>query len=113
MFRALIFFAVMILFIGQAYSKTLPANPKPVEETKEPVETQILPTHKHTVDCEKTTAEPVQIICILDRSGSMSNLAADTIGGYNSFIEQQKSKSGTAEDYGFVRRPIRKNFRRR
>ena len=97
MFRALIFFAVMILFIGQAYSKTLPANPKPVEETKEPVETQILPTHKHTVDCEKTTAEPVQIICILDRSGSMSNLAADTIGGYNSFIEQQKSKSGTAE----------------
>ena len=94
MFRALILFAVaMILFVGQAYSKTLPVDPEPPE----PVNEQILPTHKHTADCEKTTAEPVQIICILDRSGSMSNLAADTIGGYNSFIEQQKSKAGTAE----------------
>ena len=95
MFRALILFAVvMILFVGQAYSKTLTVEPEPPAE---PVNEQILPTHKHTADCEKTTAEPVQIICILDRSGSMSNLAADTIGGYNSFIEQQKSKAGTAE----------------
>lgn len=97
MFRAVIFFAVMIFFIGQAYSKTLTVDPQSTEKPAEIVDTQILPTHKHTADCEKTTAEPVQIICILDRSGSMSNLAADTIGGYNSFIEQQKSKSGTAE----------------
>ncbi|MBR1645569.1 MAG: VWA domain-containing protein [Selenomonadaceae bacterium] len=87
----------MILFVGQAYSKTLPVEPKTPEKVEKPVETPFQLTHKHTADCEKTSAEPVQIICILDRSGSMSNLAADTIGGYNSFIEQQKSKSGTAQ----------------
>lgn len=37
-----------------------------------------------------------QIVCILDRSGSMSNLATDTIGGYNTFIENQKLLPGEA-----------------
>ncbi|MBQ1336035.1 MAG: VWA domain-containing protein, partial [Selenomonadaceae bacterium] len=36
-------------------------------------------------------------ICILDRSGSMKNLAGDTIGGYNSFIEKQRKEEGSAE----------------
>lgn len=31
-----------------------------------------------------------EIIFILDRSGSMSGLEADTIGGFNSMIEKQK-----------------------
>ena len=53
--------------------------------------------HKHTADCEKTLAEPVQIICILDRSGSMHPLANDVIGGYNSFLDKQKKESGKAE----------------
>lgn len=53
--------------------------------------------HKHTADCEKTSAEPVQIICILDRSGSMHSLANDVIGGYNSFLDKQKKESGKAE----------------
>ena len=92
MFRVLMLSVLMLLFFGQAYSKTLP-----VEPPKQPVEEKVQLTHKHTADCQKTQAEPVQIICILDRSGSMSNLAADTIGGYNSFIEQQKTKAGTAE----------------
>ena len=92
MFRVLILSVAMLLFVGQAYSKTLPVD-EAVKEVKETV----LPSHKHTDECKNTTAEPVQIICILDRSGSMSNLAADTIGGYNSFIEQQKSKSGAAQ----------------
>lgn len=35
-----------------------------------------------------------EVIFILDRSGSMSNLTDDTIGGFNSFIEQQKKESG-------------------
>ena len=92
MFRLLIISVVMLLFVGQAYSKTLPVElPKP----QEPEQVQLV--HKHNDDCKKTQAEPVQIICILDRSGSMSSLAADTIGGYNSFIEQQKAKEGTAE----------------
>ena len=95
MFRVLILSVVMLLFVGQAYSKTLPVN-EPVKPDKEVKET-VLPTHKHSDACKNTQAEPVQIICILDRSGSMSKLAADTIGGYNSFIAQQKSKEGAAQ----------------
>lgn len=35
-----------------------------------------------------------EIVFILDRSGSMSGLESDTIGGFNSMIERQKSKYG-------------------
>lgn len=35
-----------------------------------------------------------EIIFILDRSGSMHGLEADTIGGYNSFIEKQRELPG-------------------
>ena len=37
-----------------------------------------------------------EIIFILDRSGSMSGLEADTIGGYNSLISKQKKEEGEA-----------------
>jgi len=37
-----------------------------------------------------------EIVFILDRSGSMSNLVNDTIGGFNSFIETQKQEDGKA-----------------
>ena len=37
-----------------------------------------------------------EIVFILDRSGSMSGLEADTIGGFNSMIEQQKQGEGEA-----------------
>lgn len=37
-----------------------------------------------------------EIVFILDRSGSMSGLEADTIGGYNSLIEKQKKENGEA-----------------
>ena len=37
-----------------------------------------------------------EIIFILDRSGSMSGLEADTIGGFNSLLEQQKKEPGEA-----------------
>ena len=96
MFRVLILSVLMLLFVSQAYSKTLPVN-EPVNEPVKEVKETVLPTHKHSDACDKTQAEPVQIICILDRSGSMSKLAADTIGGYNSFIAQQKSKEGAAQ----------------
>jgi len=36
------------------------------------------------------TNEKTQIICILDRSGSMSRIMDDSIGGFNTFIKQQK-----------------------
>lgn len=37
-----------------------------------------------------------EIVYILDRSGSMSGLEKDTIGGYNSFLEKQKKEDGDA-----------------
>lgn len=35
-----------------------------------------------------------ELVFILDRSGSMSRLESDTIGGFNSMIEKQKKQSG-------------------
>lgn len=35
-----------------------------------------------------------EVIFILDRSGSMASLTNDTVGGFNSFIEQQKKEPG-------------------
>ena len=37
-----------------------------------------------------------EIVFIIDRSGSMSGLEADTIGGFNSMIEKQKKAEGEA-----------------
>ena len=37
-----------------------------------------------------------EIVFILDRSGSMSGLEKDTIGGYNSLIRKQKGEEGEA-----------------
>ncbi len=35
-----------------------------------------------------------ELVFILDRSGSMSGLEDDTVGGFNSFIEKQKAEEG-------------------
>jgi uncharacterized protein YegL len=37
-----------------------------------------------------------EIIFIIDKSGSMQNLVDDTIGGFNGFVENQKSLDGEA-----------------
>ena len=37
-----------------------------------------------------------EIICIIDRSGSMAAIAKDAIGGFNTFLEEQKKVSGEA-----------------
>ena len=37
-----------------------------------------------------------EVVFILDRSGSMQNLTSDTIGGFNSMIENQKNEEGEA-----------------
>ena len=37
-----------------------------------------------------------ELVFILDRSGSMSGLESDTIGGFNSMIAQQKKEAGEA-----------------
>ena len=38
----------------------------------------------------------IEIVFILDKSGSMSGLESDTIGGYNSFLKRQKKVEGEA-----------------
>jgi len=40
--------------------------------------------------------ELTEIVFILDRSGSMSGLESDTIGGYNAMLEKQKAAPGEA-----------------
>ena len=38
----------------------------------------------------------MELVFILDRSGSMSGKESDTIGGFNSLIEKQKKEEGDA-----------------
>lgn len=52
---------------------------------------------KFITDCGEVELAPTygtELVFILDRSGSMGGLEADTIGGFNSLIEKQKSESG-------------------
>ncbi|MGN0459030.1 MAG: hypothetical protein ACI4IL_08680 [Eubacterium sp.] len=42
----------------------------------------------------KKTNNTTELVFILDRSGSMSGLEKDTIGGFNSLIEKQKKQNG-------------------
>ena len=37
-----------------------------------------------------------ELVFILDRSGSMSGLEKDTIGGFNSMLEKQRKEPGEA-----------------
>ena len=38
----------------------------------------------------------IEVVFILDRSGSMEGLEKDTIGGFNSMLEKQKKEPGEA-----------------
>ena len=38
----------------------------------------------------------IELVFILDRSGSMAGLEKDTIGGFNSLLEKQKKEPGKA-----------------
>ena len=95
MVRYFLFSVIALLIIGVTYSTQARTAPEVKENPQ--VTKNILPKHKHTAACEKTSEEPVQIICILDRSGSMQSLSGDVIGGYNSFLEKQRKEKGTAE----------------
>ncbi len=44
---------------------------------------------------ENINGNVTELVFILDRSGSMSPLRDDTIGGFNTMIEQQKESGGT------------------
>lgn len=43
---------------------------------------------------EKIKNGIAELVFILDRSGSMSGLESDTIGGFNAMIEKQKKQDG-------------------
>ena len=43
---------------------------------------------------KKTNNNVTELVFILDRSGSMSGLEKDTIGGFNAMIEKQKKEDG-------------------
>ena len=43
-----------------------------------------------------TKTNRTELVFILDRSGSMSGLESDTIGGYNAMLEKQKKEAGEA-----------------
>ncbi len=40
--------------------------------------------------------DKTDITIILDRSGSMNSVKSDTIGGFNSFLDEQKKVEGEA-----------------
>ncbi len=42
------------------------------------------------------TTTPVHISVVLDRSGSMASIADDIVGGFNTFIAQQRKEEGRA-----------------
>ena len=48
------------------------------------------------IKIKKTQPENARIVFILDRSGSMQSIAAETVGGFESYIETQKSQPGKA-----------------
>lgn len=41
-------------------------------------------------------SEPVEIVVIADRSGSMESIAKDAIGGFNTFLKEQQALPGEA-----------------
>lgn len=43
------------------------------------------------------TNEKVELVFILDRSGSMAGLESDTIGGFNALLDKQKKEQGDAK----------------
>jgi hypothetical protein len=42
------------------------------------------------------TAPECEIVCVIDRSGSMGAIVDDAIGGFNAFLDSQKKEAGTA-----------------
>jgi hypothetical protein len=42
------------------------------------------------------STEATEIVCVIDRSGSMDSIKEDAIGGFNSFLEEQQGEPGEA-----------------
>lgn len=59
--------------------------------TKKKVTTTVTTVTEEIVE---TTNQLTEIICILDRSGSMDSIISDMLGGFNTFLEEQKKVEG-------------------
>ena len=57
---------------------------------------KVYKSHNKYLDLDFAVKVYDPVFCILDRSGSMSGLEQDTIGGFNSMIKQQKNAEGEA-----------------
>ena len=55
-----------------------------------PVNTDI----KEKMNMKKQNENLTELVFILDRSGSMQGLEADTVGGFNSLLAKQKAQEG-------------------
>lgn len=62
------------------------------------VSTRLLTSRLSSFSLEKIVARDdlTEIVCILDRSGSMDEIKDDAIGGFNSFLEEQRKVPGEA-----------------
>lgn len=49
-----------------------------------------------------TTTNPLHIYFLLDRSGSMESIRADVIGGFNTFLAEQKALGGDEPLFTFI-----------
>lgn len=49
-----------------------------------------------TRETKKPQMDATEIVCIIDRSGSMDSIKGDVIGGFNTFIRSQKEIPGSA-----------------
>ncbi|MFI3141341.1 MAG: vWA domain-containing protein [Clostridia bacterium] len=47
-----------------------------------------------TAEKQTTENQTTELVFILDKSGSMASIVSDTIGGFNSMLEEQKTKEG-------------------
>jgi hypothetical protein len=47
-------------------------------------------------ESERKDLAPTEFVCIIDRSGSMSSIRDDAIGGFNTFLKKQQEMQGAA-----------------
>ena len=91
-------FLALSALASASFATVLPGPRVPAPRPPRPVEAALPELkHDHTDKCAKLDTNKVHIVCILDRSGSMSHLTSDTIGGYNSFIDKQRAEAGSAK----------------
>jgi uncharacterized protein YegL len=54
-------------------------------------------TQPETKENTMAKKDLTEIVCVIDRSGSMSAMCAEAIGGFNSFLDDQKKEEGEAK----------------